>query len=109
MWTESGGVRRATIASLFAEGGVYTDSIGTARGFDEIDAHVTMAQGLFPGHRIQLSSIAEPNGDYFRFEWQLIDPAGANVMSGLDVGGRDADGRFSWLVGFFGPTPQLPE
>jgi hypothetical protein len=39
--------------------------------------------------------------------WRIVDPAGEQVMEGLDVAERASDARLRRIVMFHGPLPEL--
>ena len=42
-----------------------------------------------------------------RYAWQLLGPAGAVVLEGIDIAQIDSAGRLAQVTGYFGPLPSL--
>jgi hypothetical protein len=66
-----------------------------------IDAH--LAADADPDARRRVATVQRIRAD----SGQLVDPAGAVVLEGLDTAQSDAQGRLRQVTGFFGPLPGL--
>jgi hypothetical protein len=106
--------RRAVLDRCWTDDGAYTDPISEVRGKEALAAHIGrfLSEGPYgrgPGHRIPISSGVEHHHGMIRFTWVLLDPQGAPMSRGLDVGELAADGRLRRITGFFGPPPPIPD
>ena len=45
------------------------------------------------------------HNDVERYAWKIVDPAGNDIMEGLDVTERDGAGRLRRITMFHGPLP----
>lgn len=106
--------RSELLDRCWAENGTYTDPISEVHSKEALAAHIGrfLSEGPYgrgPGHRILISSGIEHHHGMIRFTWVLLDPRGAAISRGLDVGELAADGRLQRITGFFGPPPPIPE
>ncbi|HZY18811.1 MAG TPA: nuclear transport factor 2 family protein [Ramlibacter sp.] len=58
-----------------------------------------------PGHRFVRTTAVDRHHEFARYGWSLVDPAGRQVLEGVDVLQLDVDGRIARVVGFFGAQP----
>jgi hypothetical protein len=106
--------RRNLLDRCWADDGTYTDPISEVHGKEALVAHIGRflsegPSGRGPGYRIPIGSGVEHHHGVIRFTWVLLDPEGAPVYEGLDVGELAADGRLQRIIGFFGPPPPIPD
>jgi hypothetical protein len=98
--------RRATVVQrIWAAGGQLIDPPLAASGHAGILRQAEQLLAQFPGHRFVRSSGIDSHHGMARYAWQLIDPAGAAVLEGVDIAQIDAQGRLAQVTGFFGPLP----
>lgn len=102
-YTEPDPARRAPlITQAWAPDGVLLDPPLTGEGHDGISAAADALQSQFAGHRFVRTSAVDEHHRVLRYSWDLVDPAGTTVLSGLDVGVVGEDGRLRRIAGFFG-------
>jgi hypothetical protein len=108
-WNERDPVkRRAAVAKTWSPNGSYVDPHRNAKGHDEIDAMLGVAQATFPGYQVRLISKIEAHNGHIRFSWA----AGGSPEAPLYLGGTDfvsvsSDGRSGAVVGFVDATPAM--
>lgn len=103
--TDDEAERRKLLEAAWAEDGVYCDPVGRAEGLEALVTHIGGTQGVFPGHRIEMTSGVDEHDGQFRFTWEMRGPDGATVLEGIDFGTLSPDGRIASITGFFGPIP----
>ena len=101
--------RHDAVRHVWADDGRLVDPPLAARGHDEIVAQADALLAQFPGHRFRRSSGVDVHHGHVRYAWQLLNPAGAAVLEGVDFARVADDGRLDSVVGFFGPLPSLSE
>jgi hypothetical protein len=95
--------RRQLLASVWAEGGTYTDPTVHTVGADALAAHVDGVLAQLPGARVERVSAVDAHHGVARFAWRLVQADGTALPDGLDCIDVTEDGRISRVVGFFGP------
>ena len=106
-WNEPDAARRAElIAQVWTTDGRLIDPPMAAHGHAAISDMIAAVHAQFPGHRFRRASGIDTHHDQVRFAWELVSPAGAVVLSGLDVGELTAEGRLRRITGFFGALPE---
>lgn len=106
VWNETDPAsRKASIATLWSDGGRYVDPLGSAVGHDEIDATIAAVQQQFAGFRFRLAGPVDGHHDQARFGWELGPVEGAAPIAGFDVVERGADGRLVAVLGFLDRVP----
>lgn len=97
-WAEPDpGVRGKTIAELWAEDGVYSNSATVYRGLEGIELAVTEAYDAFvpQGFTFRVAKI-DTNHEAVRYQWEVIPPGGGEpTMKGTQFVIVGEDGR--WL------------
>lgn len=107
MWNETDPTKRAELVErVWARDGRHVDPLLDAKGHAAIDAMVAGVQGQFPDHQIRRVSGIDAHHDQLRYAWQLVAHDGTVVVSAIDVGQLDDDGRLRHVVAFFGEPPQ---
>jgi SnoaL-like domain len=105
-WSEPDADRRdALVRQVWAPDGTLTDPPLAAAGHEGISGMHAAMQGQYPGHRFRRASAVDAHHDRFRVGWELVDPTGTVVLSGVDVGELADDGRVRRITGFFGDLP----
>lgn len=99
--------RIGLIALVWASNGQLIDPPLIGTGHDGIGSMAVAMQAQFPGHQFRRVSGVDTHHGYLRFAWELVDPDGSVVVSGLDVGELAPDGRLQRVTGFFGALPAL--
>ena len=91
--------RRAAIADLWDEDGIFIDPAGVHQGPEAISAAATAVQQLFPGSALTITSPVQENFGVGRVSWEHGGPGGAGIVRGTDVG-RMQDGKLVALYVF---------
>ena len=99
--------RAAVVQRTWAEGGRLIDPPLEATGHAQIVQQADQLLAQFPGHRFVRSSGIDSHHGAARYAWQLVGPAGAVVLEGIDIAQIDPQGRLAQVTGFFGPLPAL--
>ncbi|MGQ0839531.1 nuclear transport factor 2 family protein [Actinokineospora sp.] len=97
--------RRAAVADLWTEGGVYTDPLMDVEGHDAINGGIGAALAQFAGHEIKLLGDVDAHHNIVRFHWELVPVGGGeSVVEGFDVAVAD-EGKFTGVYGFIDKMP----
>lgn len=75
---------------------------GRFLGRDAIVDRITAFTDRFPGARVQITTKVDEHNGWARYGWTIVDRAGSELLRGIDVNERAADGRFCRIVMFFG-------
>ena len=103
---EPDGVRRAdAVRRIWTHEGQLVDPPLVARGHAQIVAQADALLAQFPGHRFRRCSGVDAHHARARYAWTLLDPAGREVLQGIDFAQLDDGGRLLQVTGFFGPLP----
>lgn len=97
--------RAAAVQRLWAPDGQLVDPPLAASGHAGIVQQADQLLAHFPGHRFVRSSGIDHHHGMARYAWQLLGPAGAVALEGIDIAQVDAQGRLQQVTGFFGPLP----
>lgn len=110
-WSETDTEKRlALLEKAWAEDGVYTDPTAELEGRDALHAHIGAFLDQGTGASIVLTSkVDSHHGNRLRFSWSMVSKDGETMVTGIDYGELDDDGRLRLIVGFFGPFPSLDE
>jgi hypothetical protein len=106
-WNETdAAVRRAAIAEIWAEDGVYTDPLATVTGREGFNAVIEGAQRQFPGFTFRLLGDVDDHHDIARFQWELVPAGGGEApVIGFDTAVVDERGRIREIYGFLDKVP----
>jgi hypothetical protein len=93
--------RRSLVERTYTPDGHLVDPLVDVTGHDQLvelfaNFHVTYA-----GHSFRQRGGVDAHHDLVRWEWEMVDDGGNVVLDGLDVA-LVADGRISYVAGFFG-------
>ena len=91
--------RKAAIADLWDQGGIFIDPDGVHQGPDKLSTVVTALQHQFPGSVFKVTSPIQENFGVGRVSWEYGPPGGAAIAKGIDVG-RMKDGKLVALCVF---------
>jgi hypothetical protein len=91
--------RKAAIADLWDEEGIFIDPKGVHQGPDNLSAAVTALQHQFPGSVFKVISPIQENFGVGRVSWEYGLPGGAALVKGIDVG-RMKNGKLVTLYVF---------
>ena len=97
--------RSATVQRIWTAAGRLVDPPLAASGHAGIVQQATQLLAQFPGHHFVRSSGIDHHHGMARYAWQLVGPAGAVVLEGIDIAQTDDQGRLVQVTGFFGPLP----
>jgi hypothetical protein len=101
-WNETDSQKRAQlIARAWVSDGRYVDPQADVQGYDAFDQLVTAVQARFPGHSFRRTGGVDAHHDEARWSWELVDPDGTTVITGLDAAQLGGDGRLQRVTGFF--------
>lgn len=95
----------AMVQRIWAADGRLVDPPLAASGHAGIVNQAAQLLSQFPGHRFVRSSGIDSHHGMARYAWQLVNPAGAVVLEGIDIAQVDDQGRLQQVTGFFGPLP----
>jgi hypothetical protein len=81
------------------------DPTGRWRGVDGVSERIARYHAAAPATKVVPGSGVDAHNDVERYAWKIIDPAGNDVMKGIDVAERDPDGRLRRILMFHEPLP----
>ncbi len=93
--------RRRLVEAIWTAEARNVDPVLDATGHDGLTAMFAGFHDTYAGHSFRPLGGAEEHHGIARWGWEMIDPDGNVVLDGIDVA-MIADGRISYLVGFFG-------
>jgi hypothetical protein len=88
--------RKAAIANLWDEDGIFIDPAGVHQGLAKLSAAVAALQHRFPGSVFRVTSPIQENFGVGRVSWEHGPPGEAAIVKGIDVG-RMRDGKLVTL------------
>ncbi len=98
--------RRRLLTAVFEPDGVYTDPKTHVVGIDALLAHIERVVAARDGFSLELTTRVDAHHDFIRFGWVQRGAGGFRGAESLDVARLSPAGKFSLIVGFFGPmTP----
>jgi hypothetical protein len=97
--------REERIAQVWAGDGALIDPPLTGEGHGGISDLAEAMHAHYAGHTFRRVTGIDVHHGHLRYAWELVDPEGAVVLSGVDVGELAEDGRLRRIVGFFGELP----
>lgn len=107
-WNEQDGAERAKLLQRsLSEQVELVDPSGRWRGVEEVSDRISRYHATAPGAKVVPGSGVDAHNDVERYVWRILDPAGNQVMEGLDVAERAPDGRLRRIVMFHGFLPRL--
>jgi hypothetical protein len=92
--------RRELVSRTFAGDATYLDPLVSSEGTDGIAAMIGAVQQQYAGHRFELAKGPDAHHDCVRFTWELKNPDGAHVATGIDFATVAGDGRLRTVIGF---------
>ena len=105
-WNESdAGERGRLLAQAFSDNAELVDPLGRWRGIDGVSERIARYHASAPGTKVVVGSGVDRHNDVERYAWKIVDPAGNDVMEGLDVTQRDEAGRLCRITMFHGALP----
>ena len=81
------------------------DPTGRWHGIDEVSDRIARYHTSASGTKVVPGSGVDAHNDVERYAWKIVDPAGNEVMDGIDFAGRDRDGHLRRILMFHGPLP----
>lgn len=93
--------RRALVAEMFAENGVFEDPLDHVTGREALEAHMARFHQQRPGARFEVTSPIDIHHRRHRFTWRMITPDGKVAVEATNFGTVDASGRLLEMVDFF--------
>jgi hypothetical protein len=81
------------------------DPLGRWHGVDGVSDRIAQYHSTAPETKVVSGSGVDAHNDVERYAWKIVDPAGSEIMEGLDVTRRDREGRLHRIVMFHGPLP----
>jgi hypothetical protein len=97
---------RAHLRGCLTDDVIYCDPTVEVTGPAALAQHIVQTRRAFGGFRIKRTSGFEQHHDYGRFTWRMTSEGGELIVEGFDVVRLATDGRFTSIVGFFGPFPE---
>jgi hypothetical protein len=88
-----------------AEDAELVDPLGRWQGIEGVSERIAQYHSTAPGTKVVPGSGVDAHNDVERYAWKIRDPAGTDLMEGLDVAQRDGEGRLQRIVMFHGPLP----
>jgi hypothetical protein len=105
-WNEvDAGQRGRLLHDSLSDDAELVDPLGRWRGVDGVSDRIARYHSTAPGTKVVPGSGVDAHNDVERYAWKIVDPAGNEVMEGIDVAERDAEGRLRRILMFHGPLP----
>ena len=92
----------AAVARTWTDDAISSDPLNRVTGHDELLAMFRGTQEAYPGHRFEQVGGSDGHHDLVRWGWRMVDPSGETMLDGIDAAVVGADGRITYLAGFFG-------
>jgi hypothetical protein len=103
-WNETDASARAELLrKALSEDAELVDPLGRWQGVEGVSERIAQYHSTAPGTKVVPCSGVDAHYDVERYAWKIRDPAGTELMEGLDVAQRDGDGRLQRIVMFHGP------
>jgi hypothetical protein len=107
-WNETdSGERTRLLQQSLSDHAELVDPLGRWQGIDGISERIAQYHASAPGTEVVPGSGVDSHNDVERYAWKIVDPAGNEIMQGLDVTERDGAGRLHHITMFHGPLPPL--
>ncbi len=99
--------RRRLLSAVFEPDGVYTDPKTHVVGVDALLRHIDGVIAARDGFYLELTTRVDAHHDFIRFGWVQRGANGFRGADSIDIARLSPDGKFSLIVGFFGPMTAL--
>jgi hypothetical protein len=105
-WNETNAdERRQLLQRSVSDHAELIDPTGRWQGFDGLSKRIANYHAAAPGTMVVPASGVDAHNSVERYAWKIVDPSGNEIMEGLDIAERDADGRLQRIMMFHGPLP----
>jgi hypothetical protein len=105
-WNETNAdVRRQLLQRSVNDHAELIDPTGRWQGLDGLSERIANYHAAAPGTSVMPASGVDAHNNVERYAWKIVDPSGNDLMAGLDIAERDADGRLLRILMFHGPLP----
>ena len=94
--------RRRLLEAALTDDCELVEPRGRFAGRDAIVERISGFLNRFPGARVEITTNVDEHNEFARYEWRILDGAGALLLDGIDVVERASDGRLRKVVMFFG-------
>lgn len=103
--TPDDAARRALVADVFTDDGVFVDPLMEVQGADAITAGIGAVLAQFPGHTLTLLGDVDAHHGTARFRWQIAPAGGGeSIVEGADVVVVE-EGKLKGVYGFIDKMP----
>jgi hypothetical protein len=99
--------RRRLLEACLTEDCELIEPRGRFRGRASIFDRISGFAERFPGARVEITTNVDEHNAVARYGWRIVDADGEQLLDGIDVVDRDADGRIRKIVMFFGALQPL--
>ncbi len=100
--TSDGDERRRLLQASLGDDSELVEPRGRFIGRDAIFDRISGFSERFPGATVDLTTNVDEHNGIARYGWRIVDAEGNQVLEGIDVVERGADGRLGKVVMFFG-------
>jgi hypothetical protein len=105
-WNETNAdERRRLLQRCVSDDAELIDPTGRWQGFDGLSERIANYHATAPGTAVMPASGVDAHNSVERYAWRIVDLNGNELMEGLDIAERAADGRLHRIVMFHGPIP----
>jgi hypothetical protein len=98
--------RRSFVERTYVPDAHLVDPLVDVTGHDQLVELFTNFHVTYAGHSFRQAGGVDAHHDLVRWGWEMLDASGNVVLDGLDVA-LVAEGRISYVAGFFGAA--LPQ
>jgi hypothetical protein len=97
--------RRQLLQRSVSDDAEVIDPTGRWQGLEGLSERIANYHAAAPGTAVVAASGVDSHNNVERYGWKIVDSSGNEVMEGVDIAERDADGRLQRIVMFHGPLP----
>ena len=103
-WNELDPGRRAEILrGSLTDDAELVDPTGRWHGIEGFVERIGNYHAAAPDTKVVTSSGIDAHNDVIRYAWAIVDAKGRQLLEGIDVAERTADGRLRRILMFHGP------
>lgn len=105
-WNETNAdERRQLLERSVSDDAELIDPTGRWQGVDGLSERIANYHAAAPRTAVVPASGVDEHHAVERYAWKIVDASGNEVMEGLDIAERDAEGRLQRILMFHGPIP----
>jgi hypothetical protein len=105
-WNEADEEKRVSLlADAYSDSGAsYVDPVSHVAGIPAINQMIAGFHAQYAGASLRRTSEVDQHHNSVRFNWDIKQADGSQLVAGVDYGTLAPDGRLESITGFFGAT-----